>query len=162
MILVEAVTMAEIRKIPGLEGMELLQCDIRADSIQHMSILYGPNFLELGIEHYSEHTVWRYVHLRGKIGGPQGNEDIKALYRVSAGCAIFSISQGWRYWQPYTLQLSVGPLMPGPGDGYASHVYWNGMNDDVPIRKNADNPCADLCALQSIAGIVTYEEGDKP
>lgn len=167
-ILAEAVTLAEIHKRLGVEGIHLLQCDIKAYPIKRMDSVCSPNLTELGIEGYSEHTVWRSVHLRAMMGDLREHRDIRAFRSINAGCVIFSISQGRRYWQPYKLFLDIGYLMVGPSQVVTtftnSHgtTYWNGTFDNVSVHKNADNPCADLCALQVISGDVNAEEGDEP
>ncbi|MHB8831325.1 MAG: hypothetical protein ACYC44_04405, partial [Patescibacteria group bacterium] len=155
MILAEAVMLAEIHKIPGLRSMQLKQCDITASPIKQMDNICSPNLTELGIKGYSEHTVRRYIHFRGIIGSTQGSG---ASYHFTAGCTIFSIKEDGLYWQPYMLWLDIKFLIAGAGVGYGERVYLNGTYDGVSIRKNTDNPCADLCALQSISDVATHEE----
>lgn len=156
-ILAEAVTMAEIHKIPGQEGMLLLQCDIRADPIEQMDITCSPNMAELGFTGgYNEHSVWRHVYLHGKLGDTLEERHPKAIHNFSAGCTIFSFSPIMRAWRPFRLCVGVGNIVQTSW----VFTYWNGMFDNFPVDKNADNPCADLCALYAISDDVNAEEGD--
>lgn len=155
MILAEAVTMAEIRKIPGLEGMELMQCDIKADPIQPLGDVCRLDLVDLRFNEPSEYAVWRYLSFKGLLGDSEGNH----IYHFEARCVLISISKMGRCWQPFVLYFE---RQLGSTTICQRIVYHNGVYAGAKVTKDGENPRADLCTLQSFVGNVNAEEGDKP